>query len=234
MLHEASAADGYPTGSMKLVLAADGNIYGLGGQSTQLSPPFFIYRLTPAGSYSHLLTFPGSYGVAHGASLIAASDGNLYGTFSGSGTNNSGFIYQATLAGQWQTVANFPPIGSQDGMARTGFARRSIRSCPLRGHRSQCHLPLRSRNPRADPRLSNEHQQPARQLRPMQFHTGHGWQTVWDGANRWTRRGRGIQPRLRTPQAPSISRSVNARLGFRRAEGSAMGIAPFGRDLGKI
>jgi len=38
----------------------------------------------------------------------------------GSGTNNSGFIYQATLAGQWQTVANFPPIGSQDGMAEPG------------------------------------------------------------------------------------------------------------------
>src|SRR5450755_1986374 len=72
---------------------------------------------------------------------------------------------------------------------RTGFARRSIRSCPLRGHRSQCHLPLRSRNPSADPRLSNEHQQPARQLRPMQFHTGHGWQTVGDGANRRTRGG---------------------------------------------
>jgi len=104
---------------MKLVLGADGDIYGFGSQSTQLDPPFFIYRLTPSGQYSVLLTFPGSYGVAHGVSLIAASDGNLYGTFSGSGVNNTGFIFQATLSGQWQTVANFPAPGT-NGMAEPG------------------------------------------------------------------------------------------------------------------
>jgi hypothetical protein len=120
MVHESSPAEGYPTGSMKLVLGADGNIYGFGGQSTQLNPPFFIYRLTPSGEYSRLLSFQGSYGVAHGVSLMAASDGNLYGTFSGSGANNTGFIFQATLSGQWQTVANFPVQGTADGMSEPG------------------------------------------------------------------------------------------------------------------
>ncbi len=120
MVHESSPAGGYPTGSMKLVLGADGNIYGFGSQSLDLSPPFFIYRLTPSGEYSRLLTFSGTYGVAHGVSLIAASDGNLYGTFSGSGANNTGFIYQATLSGQWQTVANFPVQGTAEGMSEPG------------------------------------------------------------------------------------------------------------------
>jgi hypothetical protein len=119
-LHQFSAGEGCPTAEMKLVLGADGNIYGFGGQSDQLNPPFFIYRLTPSGEYSRLLSFQGSYGVAHGVSLIAASDGNLYGTFSGSGANNTGFIFQATLSGQWQTVANFPVQGSAEGMSEPG------------------------------------------------------------------------------------------------------------------
>jgi hypothetical protein len=120
MVHQFSSGEGAPTAEMKLVLGTDGNVYGFGGQSDQLNPPFFIYRLTPSGQYSVLLTFPGSYGVAHGVSLIAASDGNLYGTFSGSGANNTGFIYQATLSGQWQTVANFPVQGTAEGMSEPG------------------------------------------------------------------------------------------------------------------
>jgi hypothetical protein len=52
-------------------------------------------------------------------SLIAASDGNLYGTFSGSSANNTGFIFEATLSGQWQTVANFLAPGT-NGMAEPG------------------------------------------------------------------------------------------------------------------
>jgi hypothetical protein len=67
IVHDTSASERYPTGSRKLVLGADGNIYGFGSQSTQLNPPFFIYRLTPSGEYSGLLNFPGSYGVAHGS-----------------------------------------------------------------------------------------------------------------------------------------------------------------------
>jgi hypothetical protein len=119
MVHQFSSGEGAPTAEMKLVLGTDGNVYGFGGQSDQLNPPFFIYRLTPSGQYSVLLTFPGSYGVAHGVSLIAASDGNLYGTFSGSGANNTGVIFQATLSGQWQTVANFPAPGT-NGMSEPG------------------------------------------------------------------------------------------------------------------
>src|ERR1022692_3564992 len=51
-------------------------------------PPFFIFRLTQSGGYSKLLTFPSAYGGA-AVSLIAATDGNLYGTFSAYSTNGS-------------------------------------------------------------------------------------------------------------------------------------------------
>jgi uncharacterized repeat protein (TIGR03803 family) len=116
ILHQAPASDGIPTGS-RLVLAADGNIYGVGSQSTELTPPMFIFRLTPSGAYARLLTFPSAvYPGPYGPSLIAASDGNLYGTFSGGGANNTGIIFQATLSGQWQTMASFPASGSQNAM----------------------------------------------------------------------------------------------------------------------
>jgi len=115
-LHQFSASDGVPVGGNKLVLAADGSIYGIGSQANGGFPPFFIFRLTQSGGYSKLLTFPPEYG-GESVSLTAATDGNLYGTFSAYGANGTGVIYQATLEGKLQAVASFPSKGADEGMS---------------------------------------------------------------------------------------------------------------------
>jgi uncharacterized repeat protein (TIGR03803 family) len=116
VIHKLSLSEGVPVGGMKLVPATDGNLYGVGNQSIELSPPFFIYRLTPSGGYSQIATFPSALGGTYAPALMVASDGNLYGTFSGGGANDTGLIYAATLSGKWQTVANFPAKGTDEGM----------------------------------------------------------------------------------------------------------------------
>lgn len=116
IIDKLSAAEGVPTSSVKLVLGPDGNLYGVGSQSnggpTQST---FLYRLTLSGGYAQLFTFPSTFGGSYSA-LIAASDSNLYGAFSVGGTNNTGVIYAANLAGQWHAVASFPAQGTDEGM----------------------------------------------------------------------------------------------------------------------
>ena len=107
VIYSLSPSDGVPAPN-KLLLARDRNLYGVGSQSNEESPPFFIYRLTPSGGYSKLLTFPSSLRSAYPVSLILASDGDFYGTFSNGGANDTGVIYRATLSGQWHVVASFP------------------------------------------------------------------------------------------------------------------------------
>ena len=108
ILHQFSGNDGVPIGN-NITYGADGNIYGVGSETIGVSPGF-IFRFTPTGAYSKLLSFPSFPDVATLA-LISASDGNLYGIFGGGGSNNTGEIYQATLSGQLQTVASFPATG---------------------------------------------------------------------------------------------------------------------------
>ena len=116
IIHKLSATEGVPISSMKLVVAADGDLYGIAGQGGGLTPPISVFRLTPSGRYSQLFTFPSPFGTTYGGSLMAASDGSLYGTFSGGGVNDTGFIYQATLSGKWHTVASFPAKRTDEGM----------------------------------------------------------------------------------------------------------------------
>src|ERR1022692_20875 len=80
-------------------------------------PPFFIFRLTQSGGYSKLLTFPSAYGGA-AVSLIAATDGNLYGTFSFSALwhqRHRGDL-AVTLSGRLQAMASLPAKGADEGM----------------------------------------------------------------------------------------------------------------------
>jgi hypothetical protein len=112
LLHQFSASDGIPSGS-NIVYGSDGNIYGIGNQQGVQAPPGFIFRFTPSGAYSQLVSFPQpsiGYSPIY-LPLIAASDGNLYGVLKMTGANNTGQIYQATLSGQLQTVASFPAKG---------------------------------------------------------------------------------------------------------------------------
>jgi hypothetical protein len=108
ILHQFSASDGVPHG-FNIALGSDGNFYGIGNQTTSENSPGFIFRFTPKGEYSRLLTFPNFPAKNGFLSLMAASDGNLYGLFGGGGPSNSGMLYRATLSGQFQTLAYFPP-----------------------------------------------------------------------------------------------------------------------------
>jgi hypothetical protein len=113
ILNQFSAADGYPVGS-NIVYGPDGNIYGVGNVQPGgygPGPGGFIYRFTQDGAYSQLLSFP-MFKVGEALlPLIAASDGNLYGSFGAGGANNRGQIYQATLSGHLANVASFPATG---------------------------------------------------------------------------------------------------------------------------
>jgi uncharacterized repeat protein (TIGR03803 family) len=107
ILHQFAGSDGVPDGYTRLILGPDGNFYGIGAEQEHGISPMFIYRFTPSGAYSKLLTFPQVPGY-DAFPLVAASDGNLYGTFSKGGVNGTGVIYQATLSGQLHTLASFP------------------------------------------------------------------------------------------------------------------------------
>jgi hypothetical protein len=96
------------------VYGPDGNVYGIGTEQQYGISPGFIFRLTPAGTYSKLLTFPAFPPGGGAIPLIAASDGNLYGSFSGGGVNRTGDIFQATLSGQYQKMADFPATGMSE------------------------------------------------------------------------------------------------------------------------
>ena len=114
ILHRFSAADGFPYGGANLAYAADGNIYGIATQQENGVSPGFVFRLTPAGDYSRLVSLPELPRAATAFPLISASDGNLYGTFGKGGKNGTGLLYRVTLSGQYQLVADFPPKGLRD------------------------------------------------------------------------------------------------------------------------
>src|SRR5450755_4309392 len=100
----------YPSGA-NLVYGPDDNIYGIGTVG-QNQPPGYVFRFTPSGAYSKLLTF-GEFPTRNVTAppLIAAADGNLYGAFRYGGTNRTGEIFRVTLSGQLQTVVSFPATG---------------------------------------------------------------------------------------------------------------------------
>jgi hypothetical protein len=106
ILHQFSGSDGAPTG-IDLALGADGNFYGVGNQQHGGISPGFIFRLTPKGEYSQLVSFP-EFPANGFIPIIAASGGNLYGLFGAGGPTNSGELYRATLSGQLETLAYFP------------------------------------------------------------------------------------------------------------------------------
>ena len=67
----------------------------------------FIYRITPAGTYTTLYTFAGQAdgGRPQGA-LILGSNGDLYGSTTLGGTNGGGTFFRITLGGVLTTITN--------------------------------------------------------------------------------------------------------------------------------
>jgi uncharacterized repeat protein (TIGR03803 family) len=111
-----SDTDGYDPNA-GLVLGTDGNFYGTtedGGSGYDGT----VFKLTPTGVLTTLVSFTGINGQYPFASLVQGSDGNFYGTtedggqyFAG-GASGFGSIFKITPAGVFTTLVSF---GSSDG-----------------------------------------------------------------------------------------------------------------------
>jgi uncharacterized repeat protein (TIGR03803 family) len=94
----------------RLILGADGNYLGTtsaggtGGVGT-------LFRMTPAGAQTTLISFTGNTGANPGSSpqgpLLLATDGNYYGTTTTGGASGLGTIYRLTPAGVLTSLAAF-------------------------------------------------------------------------------------------------------------------------------
>lgn len=100
--------DGYtPYGPL---VEVGGNFYGttaLGGGSGCSAGCGTVFEFTPPETLTTLHTFDGTDGESAFAGLVLGTDGNLYGTTEGGGTNSSGTIFQITTAGALTTLYNF-------------------------------------------------------------------------------------------------------------------------------
>jgi uncharacterized repeat protein (TIGR03803 family) len=92
-----------------LVLGGDGNFYGTTSQGGA-SGNGTVFRMTPSGVLTTVLSFDGANGTRPIAGLARGSDGNLYGTTESGGTNNRGTVFQITLAGTLTTFFHFDDI----------------------------------------------------------------------------------------------------------------------------
>jgi uncharacterized repeat protein (TIGR03803 family) len=104
-------ADGfYPLSG--LVQGSDGNFYGTtaaGGTGGSMGGGT-VFKMTPVGTLTTLVSFNGANGNSPQAPLIQASDGNFYGTTTYGGPNGGGTVFQVTTNGVLTTLVAF---GSQ-------------------------------------------------------------------------------------------------------------------------
>ncbi len=95
----------HPSGA--LLLGGDGNFYGTteyggpgGGSGT-------VFKMTPAGSLTTLVSFKNTNGAHPIAGLVQNTDGNFYGTTSDGGTNGFGTIFRINPSGDFATLFSF-------------------------------------------------------------------------------------------------------------------------------
>lgn len=102
---QVSAGPEFPAAG--LTPGSDGNFYGTtsyGGDNAVGT----VFRVTPAGELTTLVSFNGTNGRHPLAALLPASDGNFYGTTADGGTNgDNGTVFQMTPAGALTTLVSF-------------------------------------------------------------------------------------------------------------------------------
>ena len=96
---------------------ANGNFYGvtnLGGAKNDGT----IYKLTPTGVFTTLYSFNGTTtDGSNPTTLLIGSDGNFYGTTTGSGFSGDGTVFKLTAAGAESIVYSLTAAGAPDGLA---------------------------------------------------------------------------------------------------------------------
>jgi uncharacterized repeat protein (TIGR03803 family) len=102
-----------------LVLGRDGNFYGTTSSGGVTNPPCdytgcgTVFKITPDGTFTTLYSFCSlpqcADGVFSSASLVQASDGNLYGITNGGGTSDpaGGTVFRITPSGALTTIYSF-------------------------------------------------------------------------------------------------------------------------------
>jgi len=94
-----------------LVQGKDGNFYGTTSQGGDEINQGTVFRITPQGALTTLYVFCMQHGCTDGAEpfsgLVQGSDGNLYGTTDGGGTNGMGTVFKITTAGVLTTLYSF-------------------------------------------------------------------------------------------------------------------------------
>jgi uncharacterized repeat protein (TIGR03803 family) len=99
-----------------LVRGSDGNFYGTtqyGGSGSGKDGT--VFKITPAGVLTTLVSFPGSAGnwpegALPFAPLVQGSDGNFYGTTTYGGSNDFGTVFKMTPAGVLTTLVSFDNV----------------------------------------------------------------------------------------------------------------------------
>ncbi len=124
VVHTFVGTDGSGTFSPPLQ-ANNGNLYGIapGGGSGNGGT---LYEITPTGQFTVLYNFCSLSNCLDGdlpqASLIQATDGNLYGTTSEGGTNNAGTIFKVTLTGQLNKLYDFCSVRNAKFQCVDGYS----------------------------------------------------------------------------------------------------------------
>lgn len=94
-----------------LVQGTDGNFYGTTAGGGLGSGPMgaggTVFRMTPAGTLTTLVSFNGANGNSPQVPLIQGSDGNFYGTTTYGGPGGCGTVFQVTTNGVLTTLAAF-------------------------------------------------------------------------------------------------------------------------------
>jgi uncharacterized repeat protein (TIGR03803 family) len=103
VLYNFCSVAGCPDQAVPIVLASDGNFYGI---SFPTSTSSIIFRLTPQGAWSQFYTFPlGQLG----EELVAGTDGTLYGVEAPTSfTKFKESVFRLTTAGEYTVLRTFP------------------------------------------------------------------------------------------------------------------------------
>jgi hypothetical protein len=105
----------FPAGEtlpLTAIYASDGNYYGISIAAQNATG--YVYRVTPSGSFTKLLSFPNNsfLGVGFYVPLLQAGDGNLYGVTPSGSAKRDGHLLQAH-PGRPVHAAAYLPSGRQ-------------------------------------------------------------------------------------------------------------------------